>query len=323
MGKQLKDLLNPPKACVSTPPIKATETLDDDSGCKVRPDSFRLTRKTSLTEGKHDGDGMLTPTGNAAAAANDGIAKVDEPAAKAVAKRASGEAAAAQPPPKRTCVQANRDNMERVRAAKGAKAVVKEPATKITIAGKADANADADADAGKADAGKADADADADAAGKDHASRAVVPFFMSETLRQSIDNATRPSQVDLKARKMIYRSIDRREKYMKPAVLVRWTNDRKNLTDKFFFLKEFVQDTTMGKMTVSEEHIRKSTDTESTKHYWTTRFDLYAAKNVFRADGSENEQAKAYCDTLLNEKGIKTQPHPHHKKNKDITITHK
>jgi hypothetical protein len=71
-------------------------------------------------------------------------------------------------------------------------------------------------------------------------------------------------------------------------------------------------------MTLTEEHIRQSKITDGEKWIWTTKFDLYNDKNVYRIDGSVNEQAKKYCDDLLV--GAKVKPHPSHKKNKDFEL---
>ena len=71
-------------------------------------------------------------------------------------------------------------------------------------------------------------------------------------------------------------------------------------------------------MTLTEEHIRQSKNTDGEKWIWTTKFDLYNDKKVYRMDGSVNEQAKKYCDDLLL--GARSKTHPQHKKNKDFEL---
>ena len=124
-----------------------------------------------------------------------------------------------------------------------------------------------------------------------------------------VQKAKSPKDIPVPVRNRLYnglaryiRSGEEGRKKVKPEVITRYY-EQKASGNLFSFLKEFVADTTCDKITITETHETKLTNTINDKYEWVTQHELYIRHKAYKYDSG-----KAHVVQLLKNAKAKAMP---------------
>ena len=140
------------------------------------------------------------------------------------------------------------------------------------------------------------------------------PYVVPPKEAAMIAQALAPSDVDLSVRNKLYSAIARMtaRATVDPDVSAKWAAATSQ-SDKFKFLKTWVDDPSMATWLAQEKHERQYGTKSVETMVWKTKFQVYADHHAY-----SSPQAMSYCDALLNKAKTRPSSDPRHRKDKNF-----